>query len=200
MAALDGKHDMSALRWPTLFLVVPAAITLAVAGANAGLIADRSALSGGQLWRLWTGHWVHFSTTHFWWDVGATLLLAGELERRRPGISLRFAVIAAPLISLGALMVRPEMSAYGGLSGLAMGLATLLSTELVRAGDRDRAIGWLLGGLVMAKLGAELARPGIFVTFVDPAFRAEPAAHVIGAILGLIHGKTVGRRRPMPAG
>ena len=65
---------------------------------------ERGAILGGQWWRLWTGHLVHFGLQHAMLDAivlfaGASLL-ERELGTRR---LLRQLLLAAPLIALGLL-------------------------------------------------------------------------------------------------
>ena len=86
------------------------------------LIYDRTAILHGELWRLWTSHLVHFSASHLLLNVGA-LALAGSLVEMRSEDPRLVLFLGMPLvISLALLILEPDMSRYGGLSGLATGL------------------------------------------------------------------------------
>src|SRR5437879_3621065 len=113
--------------WPWVSVIVVAACLL-LAPTPASLIehlsGDRGAILQGELWRLWTGHLVHFSLRHALID-SMTLLLIGTLAEsefgsRRVALSL---LVGAPLISIGMLLASPTQN-YRGASCIAVMLAT----------------------------------------------------------------------------
>ncbi|HEX9171332.1 MAG TPA: rhomboid family intramembrane serine protease, partial [Telluria sp.] len=58
-----------------------AALAFAPEASLAQMEFDRSAIPAGQLWRLWSGHLVHFSVPHALGD--ALVLLAAGLSVER---------------------------------------------------------------------------------------------------------------------
>jgi len=160
-------------------------------GAEAALVFDRGALAAGECWRLLTGHWVHWSSNHLAWDVGTFVVLgaACEVRSRR-----RFAacVLGSGLaISAAVFFLLPELSQYGGLSGIDCALFALLGTELWR--EHRRAEGRAAAGLAVAlcaalalKVGYECWTGGtVFVADLGASIVPVPAAHVAGAAVGL---------------
>ncbi|AOS43844.1 Rhomboid family protein [Lacunisphaera limnophila] len=179
---------MKTLRVPLLLFVLPA-VLLAFAPARHGLVLlDRSAVAAGEVWRLWTGHWVHFSASHLGWNL-AVLLAAGTwLERQRPGLLLRHTVIAAPLIGLAVLIGEPALQAYGGLSGLATSVVVLLGLHQLRSGGASR---WLWTGLLalvaVKTTGDAIRAETSLVAFALPGVRLSTTAHFAGALSALLH-------------
>lgn len=194
---------MSPLRVPLLLLALPALLVALAPTSQNTLLLDRDAVAGGEIWRLWTGHWVHFSLSHLGWNL-AVLLAAGIwLEQVRPGLLLRHVLLAGPLIGVAVLALEPGLQAYGGLSGLATGVVVLLALHRLRAAGPAR---WLWTGvlaLVVLKCAGDLLHlgPGI-ARYGDSPVRTSSAAHAAGAAAALMHfagGWLAGHGRGAPA-
>ncbi len=102
---------------------------------------DRSAILGGQLWRLWTGQLCHWSMLHLAGNLAAVAglaLVAGKPLSRW----LILLPIAAPLLSLFLLASTPDLEHYRGLSGL---VAMLVVGAAVEGGTVGRilALAWI---------------------------------------------------------
>ena len=181
---------MKPLRVPVLLFALPA-IAIAVLGSTAftgGLLWTRDGIGAGELWRLWTGHWVHFSGSHLGWNLGVMVLAGAELESRRPESLWRYTVIAAPLISLALWWVGPSaMVTFGGLSGLATGVVVLLGLTLRRESGRDRWVGLSLLIFVALKVSHDLLQPvALFSQFSTSGVRPAALSHLAGAGLALL--------------
>lgn len=150
------------------------------------LLYDRTAILQGEWWRLWTGHWVHFSASHLAWNLAVLLGAGAWLERLQPGSLLRFVAVAAPLLGLSFLAGAPDMHTYGGLSGLATGVVTLLALVQLRQDSAGRAW-WLAAlGLVALKIGFDATRSApLFASFDSGSIRVSVLAHVMGALAAL---------------
>jgi len=61
----------SARRTPcaSLFLAATAAVVFSWPGLAAHLQYDRAAIAAGEVWRLASGHWTHYSLDHVVWDA-----------------------------------------------------------------------------------------------------------------------------------
>ena len=171
---------MKALRSVLLLSALPAML----AGLAPTVFAyDRTAILHGEWWRLWTGHWVHFSVSHLAWNLIVLLGAGAWLERLQPGRLRRYALLAAPVISLAFLLGEPAMQTYGGLSGLATGAVVLLT--LVRLGQDQAARAWWIGVLALVGLkivfDASHAVP-LFSSFASQNVRTSGLAHAAGAV------------------
>jgi rhomboid family GlyGly-CTERM serine protease len=178
---------MKSLRTPFLLFVVPATLAWLIPAAQGSGLYGRPAILHGEWWRLWTGHWVHFSASHLAWNLAVVLGAGAWLERRHQGLLFGFTLLAAPLISLTLLLGEPAMQTYGGLSGLATGVVVLLAlTELGRRG-RDGA--WWRGLLILvaAKITFDATQTTtLFAGFGTQAVRSSVLAHAAGAAAALV--------------
>lgn len=179
---------MKTIRLPFLLFALPVALISLLPGWSAALVLDRAALAHGEWWRLWTGHWVHFSPSHLAWNLAVVLVAGTWLARVRPGRLLGFTLLAAPLISAAVLACEPHLARYGGLSGLATGLAALLAlTELERS-RRDAAFWSVFLVLIAAKSGLDGATVmPLFSRFATPGLQASTAAHLAGLAAALVY-------------
>ena len=159
-------------------------------GAFDALVFDRDALAGGELWRLVTGHFVHWSTAHWMWDAGVFFALAAVCEVRGRLRLLGGVGFAAVFVSLGVALLEPGLDRYAGLSGIVCALSAWLVVDWLRAQWRAGARGapWLAVGLGAAfalKLGFEWTTgSAVFAGELAPGVVPVPLAHVLGAGLG----------------
>jgi len=188
---------MKAFRLPLLLFALPALVVAFAANHAPALRLDRTVLDHGEIWRLWTGHWVHFSTSHLGWNLLVLLLAGAGLERTCPGWLLRHTLVAAPLVSLIVLAAEPAMLSYGGLSALATSVVTLLALAQLRAARGDRPLWTAVLVLVAGKVAWEAGHPGaLFSRFDSPEVRSSAFAHAAGAGVALLLAPLWLRRRP----
>jgi rhomboid family GlyGly-CTERM serine protease len=151
----------------------------------AELAWSRQAILDGELWRLWSGHLVHFSTSHACADILA-LFAAGALAERLAG-SRRFALALAGgglLLSLGMLALAPGLQEYRGASALVV-LAAVLGGAL--AWKHHPASRTVLGCVALAfasKLLWEACAHTAAFTDLPPGVAVAWQAHLLGALLG----------------
>lgn len=173
---------------PLTLSVAGACLLLACAGnpLASRLAWERGAILHGEMWRLWSGHLVHYSASHGAADALA-LLASGMLAEPIIG-SRRFAMIllaGATMISLGLLACAPLLTEYRGASGLAMLTTALAGVLLWR---RQPAARWLTGAAGLALAAKMLGDAGGYaLTLADlPAGVAVSwQAHLLGALLGV---------------
>lgn len=162
-------------------------LLLACAGepVASGLAFERAAVLHGELWRLWSGHLVHYSLSHAGAD--ALVLTAMGMVAEPAAGSRRLALVlggGALLISLGLLVLAPGINEYRGASGLAVLTAVLGGALAWRRHPVSRPV------LVCAALG--LASKTLWEAFAHTAaFTDLPAgvsvawqAHLLGAMVG----------------
>lgn len=174
---------------------VPVTLALAgvcVVGAIAGepllstLEWQRAAILHGQIWRLWSGHLVHYSLSHGVADALAFLAM-GMLAEPLVG-SRRFAAIVAGgavLMSLGLLAFVPALGEYRGASGLAMLVATMAGVLVWR---RQPGARWLVGAAALvlaAKLLADAGGHAFTLAGLPVGVTVSWQAHALGGLLGV---------------
>lgn len=151
------------------------------------LAYDRDALAAGELWRIWTAHVVHFSLAQAVADT-AVLLACGALAEQAIGSRrmLGLLLLAAPLVSLGLLVLAPSMTEYRGASALATACAVLAAALLWHLGAWWR-VGILAGAAAFAArtLLEALSIPLTPAT-LPPGVAVAWQAHLLGALAGVL--------------
>lgn len=191
-ASLDRRR----MPWTFLILASVAAVLQPGWGDRDALLYDRAAIFHGEVWRIWTGHLVHFGWAHFAADVGLFLVLGRMLEWQQ-GRRVRLFLGVTPLIiSSGLLLFAPAMQRYGGLSAVNLGLLVFLAAE----GWQRNWLDWFWPSVLLV-YAAEVAweatlghgTGGGMIRFDDPAARVATAAHLLGGLCGLAWSR-LGRR------
>ena len=163
-------------------LTVPtASLALLLAGASLGGFAqyDRAAILRGELWRLVTGHFSHWSASHLGYDLFAFVILGAICERRERRLFAAMVVATALTVSLFLLAFRPDVETYRGLSAID---SALWMGAVFDVGERRLLLAVALASLFLAKVMIE-SRSGAL--FVD-GMTVLPVVHLLGAGVGTV--------------
>lgn len=176
-------------------LVALAAVLIHLSPAAGELLQfDRTAIAGGQLWRIATCHLTHWSPDHLFWDVVTFACLAAICLTESGRATWTCLGVSAVAIPAAVWFVMPDMPTYRGLSGLDSALFALLTALLIRRGavEGDWRRVALAGGLALAfavKTAFELFTGAtMFVDSAAAAMVPVPLAHVVGAVVGAACG------------
>ncbi|MBD3676588.1 MAG: rhombosortase [Planctomycetaceae bacterium] len=178
----------------SLGLALFTGVIAVVPGLSESLQFDRSAVAGGEIWRLLTGHFCHWNVDHLFWDLSMFLVLGTILERdERPRMWLCLGLCFASIVPAIAIWM-PEFQTYRGLSGIDSGLFILLMTLILKENwNSSKPI--LVGGafLGMAGLAAKTLyemKTGatLFVDHEAAGMIPIPLSHLAGGIAGLLAG------------
>jgi rhomboid family GlyGly-CTERM serine protease len=171
------------LPWATWGVALAAVVIEAVPRARDVLIYDRTALAGGQLWRAWTGHLVHFGWSHLVVDAGLLVILGWFGERLYP-VFTRWALVAMPpFIAAAIYWFDPAMQRYGGLSAVNLGLLLYVAAQGWRRDWTD----WFWPAVIaiyIGELAYEYFRGGTgggAIRFDDPGVSVATGAHLAAA-------------------
>jgi len=163
-------------------------------------IYERPAILAGQVWRLWTGHLVHYSASHLLLDLAVFVAAGGWLEWILPRPARWFYLLAPPAISAALLVAEPALTRYAGLSGVATGVLVLLALVQWRRDAAAPAWFWpAVLALVAVKVAVEARGPTPLFARFDPDIRVVPLAHLGGiacAVIAYVALRWSGRRRP----
>jgi rhomboid family GlyGly-CTERM serine protease len=173
--------------WWTLALVAGALLAWAWPDLAALLVYDRAAIGDGQLWRLASGHLVHFSTGHLVANLGVLLVAGTALERRDARATAMLYGLAMPFIGVVLWLAEPSLAVFGGASGIVFAVLTAFALEALARPGRHRLFGGaLLAGLCL-KLVAELGfgwSTGVLAP--GSAIVAVPASHAAGMAIAIL--------------
>lgn len=171
-------------RW-TLGLLAGPLVAHAFPSIAAHLVYDRAGVAGGELWRLWTGHLVHFSFTHLAFNLAALLPAAWIVESRERGRIGIVLLCAAPAIGVALFLGEPGIREFGGASGLSLALVTYLALRGLHDSGPFRLICASALVIVCGKLAAESLWGWSTSDWEREAgFVAVPLSHLTGAAAG----------------
>ncbi|CAA0125302.1 Uncharacterised protein [Halioglobus japonicus] len=156
---------------------------------------DRQQILTGQLWRIWSGHFVHTNSAHFALNIVAALIIYfGFLTRIKLRDLLLSVFVFAALISLTLLCVYPSLDWYNGLSGLLHALVAYFAVRMARTEDK---IFWAALVVIWVKVIVETVRVhlGYESTVGEMAIITE--AHLIGTFFGTVAGFALRKSRSL---
>jgi rhomboid family GlyGly-CTERM serine protease len=149
---------------------------------------DRNRILNGEVWRLFTGHIIHWNSSHLVWDLLVFLACAGLLEWFQRNLFLGFLIGGALLVSLGMLLFLPGMVTYLGLSALDMGLFAALCLQAISycrfRNRKNLALVWsmVLLGCLLKPILEVVAGGSLFVSNFGAGIEPSPASHVFGIL------------------
>lgn len=138
-------------------------------------------------WRWWGAAWVHFSGRHLLANLAGGLLVTGlGVAAQVPGRAAMAWALAWPLTHL-ALSLTPELTRYGGLSGVLHAGVAVVAVSLMRRPERaERRFGAVILAVLALKLISETPWRGPLAYPEGWDIAVAPLAHVSGALCGAL--------------
>jgi len=154
--------------------------------SSAYLMFDRQLINSGEIWRLFSAHFVHLSNAHMFGNLLAVCLLAyiaGEyLNNLRGVLLLAWCVL---VVGLGLYFFADHLHRYVGLSGVLHGLL-LVAPFVSKFYSRQIALCFLVA--ILLKVGWEQSRFYDDMAMADTiGGRVETRAHLFGVLAGLVY-------------
>ena len=167
----------------TLLVVAAAIATYVIPGLASQMVYDRAAILSGEVWRLLTGNWVHFSARHLLYDLLALGIAGWIIERRGYPYFGLLCVLSAISIGTVLLAMRPEVQSYGGLSGVATGAIIYLALQGLKEPAPWRWICIAALVLIAGKVLLE-STTGRFIIAATGGvpFVPLPLSHIVGGL------------------
>ena len=150
---------------------------------RAGLLYDRAGIVEGDLWRIWTGHLVHFGWPHFIVDCGLLLIVGWIAENQHPWFMRAGLVLMPAFISGSMFWLEPGMARYGGLSAFNLGVLLYIAAQGWRRDWSD----WFWPAVLAIYVGEIIfehyrgGQGGGTIRFDDPGIRVATGAHLAAA-------------------
>ncbi len=172
--------------WVALCLLAAALASLAYP-LQRDVLDWQPGLAAAQPWRWWSAALTHLSALHLGANLAGTALVAalgwvGQLSWRS---TLAWA-LAWPLTHL-ALLLRPELTHYGGLSGvLHAGVAVAALTLCVEHAGRTRWVALAVLAGLLAKVASEAPWGPVLRHAPGWDIAIAPLAHATGTAAGLL--------------
>jgi rhomboid family GlyGly-CTERM serine protease len=135
-----------------------------------------------EYWRLISGHLVHSSLSHAFWDISLFALLSAYLEKKDPQRLMMGITLA--VVGLSAFMLTPfvEIERYSGLSGVIYCLLIMAYWEWQK--KHSVLIGLIPAVLVIGKTLMEWQSSE--AVFVSDGWSVFVEAHLLGAAIGIV--------------
>jgi rhomboid family GlyGly-CTERM serine protease len=169
------------------------------------LASDRTAIQAGEIWRLVTGHFTHWSVDHLLWDLLMFITLGMIIENRdRTGFLV---TLVASMMAISAVLwfCQPTIGQYRGLSGIDSALFTHAALLLyVSAHQANRRVVRGLIALALVGFAAKVAFEvftgnTLFVDSAASGFVPLAIVHAVGGVVGAVSAICMWRsvsRRP----
>jgi rhomboid family GlyGly-CTERM serine protease len=167
--------------WTTLFVACVSLAAFFWPHGSELLMYDRQAVLKGELWRLTTAPFVHFSGSHLFWNLVVFTAAGVSIETANHKGFLVMCVFTAIFPSIIYLLISPELARYGGLSGLATGAMTYLCLCQLRSDSQNSAIWIAVIALIGIKIIFEMTSgTTLFVPAGSEPFHVLPSVHMMG--------------------
>jgi rhomboid family GlyGly-CTERM serine protease len=163
-------------------------IALSKVNALASLfVYDREAIFRGELWRLVTSHFVHFSDLHLIYNIFVFGIVGWIVEYKGFKFFKLLWVLMACSISATLLLIKPDMIYFGGLSGMACGYILYCSLLCLREPSPWRNISIFAIILLFVKIILETYNKGSVLPYLGvQTFIPMPLSHTVGSLTALI--------------
>ena len=191
---------------PLVLLVALASLVIQFFPAwRSTLLYDRAAIAQGEIWRIWTGHLVHFGWAHLLVDAGLLLIVGWIAANQHPRF-MRLALGLMPaFISASMYWLEPGLARYGGLSAFNLGVLLYLAAQGWRRDWTD----WFWPAVIAIYIGEMVyehyrgGQGGGAIRFDDPGVSVATGAHLAAAgyvllVLGVMRFGASGRKPPGP--
>jgi rhomboid family GlyGly-CTERM serine protease len=177
-------------RHPPVITLVLAGSGLLVAllpGWSSWLIYDRGAILSGEIWRMFTCHWVHFSISHLVYDLLALSIAGWIIESRRLPHFGWLCLLTPWFVSAAVLWLEPQTKYFGGLSALATAAVVYLALFGLHDAGPWRwiclvALLGIAGKIIFEAFTGRM----LFATTGNVPVTVSVSSHVTGAVIALM--------------
>lgn len=180
--------------WLVLFIVTASGVLqFGMPATGQWLRLEPDLIRAGEVWRLFSGHFLHLSWSHYALNVAAFIAICGLFaESLTVGALFGWIVVSALAVGFGVLWFEPELGWYVGLSGVLHGLLTAASLRAL--GRRE-----LIGGFTLLAVSLKLAWEQVYGPMPGSEASAGGAvivnAHLYGALGGVVAAAAQGVAR-----
>jgi len=168
--------------WFTLVITLCAVLLSLATDTLMMFCFDRVAIEHGEWWRLITGHLVHSSFDHLWWDVLAFFCVGWYLEVK--SLKLLLIALLSGFVMVNGLLLSAwsPLLYYCGLSGL---LFAPLTLALWLHWQRNKGLFGVIPLLIcLGKVIWECSQQSTLL--VSSGWPAYPQSHLAGIVGGLL--------------
>ena len=178
---------LTRIPWWLLGLVAVALVTQWFDAAADLLVYDREGLAGGELWRLLTGHLVHFSAAHLVNNLVVLVPAVWLVETRYTKDTGLLMLAAASAVGIAVFAGTPEIQRFGGASGISLAFLVYACLRGLHENRRWRLVCGVLLAIVCVKLAAEFFWSwGLLDWETNGNFVPVTLSHLVGTATGAV--------------
>lgn len=160
------------------------------------LIFDRSALVRGEVWRILTCHFVHFSGTHLAYNLFAFGIAGSVIEKKNYPHFGRLCLWSALAISISLFTLKTDMHYYGGLSGIACGALYYCALMGIKETRPWQKICFLIILFLPIKIAIEIyLSVSVLPYWEHQSFVPMQTSHIIGCLVAVLFYFTENKRK-----
>jgi rhomboid family GlyGly-CTERM serine protease len=187
MAEKESPGRMTNCPIITPAVCIVSVVTYFGPAAAAMFVFDRSAVLQGEIWRLFTSHFVHFTGMQLIYNLLIFGTAGWIVEQKN---RLHFALLCifmSLVISTMLFLLKPAMIYYGGLSGLACGFIFYCALLGMAEPGPWRVICKLTAIILPVKIILEIYNSSSILPYWGPQkFIAMPTSHISGTVVALL--------------
>jgi rhomboid family GlyGly-CTERM serine protease len=185
----EKKSQSIKVRYPIFTLLILSVSVLSFFSPKISLmlIFDRSAVIQGEVWRMFSSHFVHFTDMQLVYNL-LVFSIAGWIIERKSHLHFVFLYISMALvISITLFILKPAMIYYGGLSGLACGFIFYCALLGITEPGPWRIICKLIVFFLPIKILLELYNSASILPYWgQQTFVIMPISHISGTVVALL--------------
>ena len=187
METKEKQSIISSLPVCTLSILFISIITFISSDVSSFFIYERVAILNGEIWRLVTGHLVHFNIPHQLYNLIAFGMMGWMIEHKKCRHFFLLCLLISFSIGIFLVIVKTEIAFYGGLSGLACGLLIYLALAGLRDKGPWRTLCCAMLFIVPIKIFFEVYVGESILPYPKGAsFTTMWEAHAIGSLIALL--------------
>ena len=147
-------------------------------------IYDRAAILGGEAWRLWSSHLVHFNAIHLLYNILVFGISGWIIESKGYKHFGLLCILMAFFIGIFLMLMEPAMSYYGGLSGLACGSIYYLALFGLSESKFWRRVSLMILLIIPVKISFEIYNSESILPYIGKLdFMTMPVSHIFGILV-----------------
>ncbi len=187
---LGGMVPPSACSWERFVWIAMAVMTLLVQlspEVQSWLQFDRGRIAAGEIWRLLTGNFVHYSWPHLAANLGAFAALCWIAEGRSRGV-VAVVTLSALAVGAGVFVLAGGVTTYRGVSGIDCALAAWVLTTMAMQDGRAQGLLWtgVLSAVAFKAVFEATTGQLLLPTSAPAGVAVVGVTHVIGLAIGLL--------------
>ena len=184
---METKSIISRIPLFTASLLLLCVVSSKFDSLSSLFVYDRVEILKGELWRLFTSHFVHFNDIHLIYNLIAFCVVGWIIEYKEYRFFKLLCLLMACSISIVMIAFKQDMSYFGGLSGMVCGAIAYFSLQSIHEQEPWRTISILTIIFLFVKVGLEIYNNGSILPYWETQdFVPIPLSHFTGILMAVI--------------